>query len=132
MKFSIFLMSLFAAFGLAQAQTFQTIEAPGVQINYEARTSVVSSHTVSGYLLSWNVSAVGGTADFVVKHSTIAAADPNVNVSSTIYVLSGQSVSDKAVGRMKNAMILITRIDTPGTTVYVDMVYLAPRAPGAF
>ncbi len=113
----------------ASAVDYKTLEAYGAQRTYSARASATSSHTVVGLLLSWSVTSIGGATDFEVKHSTVAA-DQNVNVSSTIYVLAGQSVSDSGVGQVKNPLIWISRIDTPGTTAYVDITYLAPRGGG--
>ena len=132
MKIAVIAALALAALGISNAATFKTIESPGVQMNYSARASDISSHTVVGYVTSWSVTAIGGAADFEVKHSTIGTGDQNVNLSSTIYVLSGQSVSDTSVGMMKNALILITRIDQPGATVYVDMTYLKARSPEGF
>lgn len=106
-----------------------TVEGSGVQNLYSARTSSVSSHTASGWMLGWNVTAIGGTADFQIKHSTVAGGDLNVNASSTIYVLSGQSVNDSARGMVRNPLILITRIDAD-TTVYIDIAILGERGDG--
>ena len=117
---------------LAFSLDFKQLESSGVQLMYAARTSAVSTHTAVGYGLGWSLYAVGGTADFTIKYSSVAEGDPNVNSSSTVYILSGQSMSGEFKAMVYTPIISIDRIDTPGTTVYIEVPYLAPRAPGAF
>ena len=128
------------ACGLASGIDFNTLETRGAKRTYSARTSAVSSHTVTGILLSYSVSAVGGTLDFEIKHSTISSinlssttqsSNLDVNKSSTIYVLSGQSLSDDAKAMVVNPLIYVIRIDA-ATTGYIDIDYIAPRTPDAF
>ncbi len=127
-----FVLGLVFAFPLvAGALEFKQIESSGVQRHYAAKTSAVSSHTATGYGLSWSLYAVGGTADFSIKYSSVAGGDPNVNLSSLAYVLSGQNVRGEFKAMVRNPIISIDRIDA-ATTIYVDIPYLAPRAPGAF
>ncbi len=124
----------------AHALNTKYLEDYGASRTYSARTSIVSSHTVTGILVGWSVMTQGGSADFEVKHSTnyqwldanYPPGDPNVNDSSTIYVLAGQEVHASERGFVVNPTILITRIDQPGTTAYVLIQYLAPRYPGEF
>jgi len=116
---------------IASALNFKQIESSGAQRLYAARTSATSSHTASGYGLGWNLYAVGGTADFRIWHSTVAGGASSVNVSSTVYILSGQSMSGEFKAMVFNPSISIDRIDA-ATTVYIEVPYLAPRAPGAF
>ena len=127
----ILAMALLCLAAKSQAIETKTLETIGVEQRYAARSSIVSSHTVSGFGLSWSVYAVGGAADLIVKHSTVVAGGYAASTSSTIYVLSGQNVSDKFYGLVKNPILLISRIDA-ATTVYVDIGYLSPRAPGNF
>lgn len=116
---------------IAGALDFKTLEGPGVQRLYSARTSAVSSHTVSGYGLGWSAYASGGTADFVIKYSSVNGGDPSVNASSTVYILNGQQIGGEFKAMVANPIIRIERIDA-ATTIYIDIPYLAPRAPGAF
>lgn len=116
---------------LAGALDFKQIESSGVQRLYAARTSSVSSHTASGYGLGWSLYAAGGAADFTIKYSSVAGGNQNVNASSTVYVLSGQSISGEFRAMVINPLISIDRIDA-ATTVYLQIPYLAPRAPGSF
>ena len=109
----------------------KTLEDFGAQRLYSARSSAVSSHTVSGYLLSWSLTAIGGAVDFEVKHTTSTGSDGNVNTSSTIYALQGQVISDTAGALVNNPILLITRIDA-ATTAYIDISYLAPRDRGNY
>lgn len=130
MKHTIFGLILAAAsLGLmsASAETFKTLEDSGVEMIYSKRVSDISSHSITGIGMSWSVKAVGGTADFHIKHSTIAGASVEVNRSSTVYVLSGESVKDSFGGIVVNPVLLIERIDQPGCTVYVDIKYLKRR-----
>ena len=120
-----------ATAGLVAGQSFKTLEDAGVQMMYSAKTSAASSHTATGYLAGWSVLSVGGTADFVVKHSTYAGGSVDVNISSTIYATDGVSVTESALGRVVNPMIVITRLDA-ATTVYIDIGYLKARAPGNY
>ena len=133
-KISAVILLAGAAIGLggmaASAQDFKTIESRGAYNVYSASTSAISTHTVSGYGLSWSVKTAGGTANFQIKHST-SNGDPNVNLSSSIYVASGEEVSSDVRGMARNLTIHLTRLDT-AATVYIDIEYLAPRAPGAF
>ena len=122
---------LMATAGLVAGQSFKTLEDAGVQTVYSARTSSASSHTVTGFLASWSVLSVGGSVDFVVKHSTRAGASVDVNISSVIYTTDGTPVSDKALGRVVNPMIVIQRLDS-ATTAYIDISYLKERAPGNY
>lgn len=131
MRKFILAIVVMATAGLVAGQSFKTLEDAGVQKNYAAKTSSPSSHTATGFLSSWSVEAVGGTADFVIKHSTVAGGNPDVNISSTIYALAGEALSDNARGRVVNPMIVITRLDA-ATTVYIDITTLAPRATGAY
>ncbi len=116
---------------IAGALDFKQIESSGVQRMYSAKTSVVSSHTATGYGLGWSLYAVGGTADFTIKYSSMVAGDPNVNASSKSYILAGAVKSGEFKAMVFNPLISIDRIDA-ATTVYIDIPYLAPRAPGAF
>ena len=119
----------------ARAINLKTQEVIGAEQFYHARVSAASSHTVTGLLLGWSVTSIGGATDFQVKHSTTIMGDStsalNVNQSSTIYVLAGQSLNRGAGGLVVNPLIYITRIDQPGTTAYVDILYLKPRAVDA-
>lgn len=120
----------------SRAQTFKTLESAGVKQVYSARTSSTSSHTVSGFMVSWSVKAVGGGASFIIKHSSTSAGNlatgAETITSSTVYVLSGETVSEKVEAMVKNPLIHLDSIDTPGCTVYIDIGYLQQRAPGAF
>ena len=116
---------------IAPALDFKQIESSGAQRLYAAKTSATSSNTVSGYGLGWSLYAAGGTADFRIWHSTVAGGANSVNVSSTVYILSGQAMSGEFKAMVFNPSISIDRIDA-ATTVYIEIPYLAPRAPGAF
>ena len=109
---------------------FKTREQYGAERQYAARTSAISTHVVTGYGMSYSIEAVGGTADFVVRHSTWLGGDIEVNRSSTVYALDGEPLSNRFAGIIVNPNILITRIDA-ATTIYVDIQYLAPRGGGA-
>lgn len=111
----------------AMAINFLTKENFGTQQYYSLRTSAASSATVTGFLVSWDVSAVGGSADITISHSTGTGSGFTLNYSSTIYLLSGQTVKDAPGGIMINPTINVARLDA-GTTVYIDMSYLGPRA----
>lgn len=113
----------------AAAIDFKVHEQYGAERQYAARTSSVSTHTVTGYGLSYSLEAVGGTADFIVSHST-CMGDNAVNSSSTTYLLASEPFSNRFEGLVINPSILITRIDA-ATTVYVDIQYLFPRGGGA-
>ena len=125
------LVAMIALPVVSTALDFKQIESSGAQRLYAARTSAASSHTASGYGLGWSLYAVGGTADFRIWHSTVAGGASSVNVSSTVYILSGQSMSGEFKAMVFNPSISIDRIDS-ATTVYIEVPYLAPRAPGAF
>ena len=116
---------------LASALDFKQIESSGVQRLYAARTSAISSNTVTGYGLGWSLYAVGGTADFRINYSSSIGTSPDVNMSSTVYLLQGQSLSGEFKAMVYNPNITIDRIDS-ATTIYIEIPYLAPRAPGAF
>lgn len=116
---------------LASALDFKQIESSGAQRLYAAKTSAISSHTVSGYGLGYSLYAVGGSADFRIFHSTVAGGSNFVNVSSTVYLLQGQSINGEFRAMVFNPSISIDRIDA-ATTIYIEVPYLAPRAPGAF
>ena len=116
---------------LSGALDFKQIESSGVQRMYAARTSVVSSHSATGYGLGWSVYMAGGSADFTIKYSSVAGGNPNVNISSTVYALAGQSVRGAFKAMVMNPILSIDRIDA-NTTAYIEVPYLAPRAPGAF
>ena len=127
----IVLGALLALPVIVSALDFKQIESSGAQRMYAARTSATSSHTASGYGLGWSIATVGGTADFRIWHSTVAGGASSVNVSSTVYILSGQSMSGEFRAMVFNPSLSIDRIDA-ATTVYIEIPYLAPRAPGAF
>ena len=127
----IILGAIFALPVLAGALDFKQIESAGVQRMYSARTSAASTHTASGYGIAWSVYLVGGSADFSIKYSSVAGGDPNVNISSTVYGLAGQSLRGRFSAMVFNPIISIDRISA-ATTAYIDIPYLAPRAPGAF
>ena len=131
MKRFLVIVGILAAVPL-YALDFKLKESSGVEMLYSKRVSAISSHTVTGYGLSWSVKAVGGTADFHIKHSTIAGANVEVNRSSTVYVLSGETVEDSFSGLVVNPLLLIERIDQPGCTVYVEIGYLKARGKGSF
>jgi hypothetical protein len=126
---------LISVMAYSRAIDFKNFEQYGVEQLYSARTSATSSHTVSGFMTGWSLKAVGGTADFEIKHSTsggnLSVSSMTV-VSSTVYLLNGEAIRQDTSGMVRNPLIHIKRIDTPGTTVYIDITYLAPRAPGAF
>ena len=117
------------AVGLAQAIEFKTIESPGVYKVFSSRTSSISTHVAVGYGLAWSVYAVGGTADFEVKYSSITNGDPDVNRSSTSYALQGVPMGGPFTAIVLNPTIYISRIDA-ATTVYIDIPHLEPRSPG--
>lgn len=123
------MMALLAA--AAGALEFKTLESPGAEILYSSRAYVASTHTVTGYLSAWSVKVTGGTGQFIVKHSTIAGGDANVNLSSAVYVASGESVRAQARGMVKNPVIHVSALDA-GATAYIDIQYLKARAPGVF
>ena len=116
---------------VAGALDFKTIESSGVQRMYAAKTSSISSHSATGYGLGWSIYMVGGTADFTIKYSSVTGGDPNINISSTVYALSGQSVRGRFSAMVKNPILSIDRIDS-ATTAYIEIPYLAPKAPGSF
>ena len=139
-RLGLALLVVVALAPLAIALKLTNHEVVGMPQLYEARTSVVSTHVVTGLLSSWSVYAVGGTADFEFKYSTSVAvpyaaknvyANSSVIVSSTIYLTDGMQVGDLEDGMVINPLIFIKRIDSPGTTVYVDISYITPR-PGEF
>lgn len=115
----------------AQAQDFKTIESRGVYQVYSSSTASISTHSIAGYALSWSVKAVGGSANFEIKHSTWYGGNPNINLSSSTYLAAGETISDDVRGMVRNMVLHVTRLDS-ATTVYVDIPYLSPRAPGAF
>lgn len=133
-KIAGLLAAMAIAIGLnwANALDFKTIENRGVYKLYAARTSSVSTHTVSGVGIAWSVYTVGGSADFTIKYSTINNGDPNVNASSKAFALNGVPMGDVFKAIVNNPVISVDRIDQPGTTIYVDIEYLAPRAPDSF
>lgn len=125
--------------GSASAINTKFFEDYGAERQYSARVSAISSHTVTGIMTAWSVTAVGGSADFQIKHSTTyvqsdtnPAPPPEVNTSSTMYVLSGGNVKGVTRGIVTNPTIFLSRIDQPGATVYIIIDYLAPRQPGEF
>lgn len=130
------LLAAIATFALTAvalaAGGWTALEQRGVYRLYSARTSSVSTHTASGIGLAWSVRVDGGTADFEIKYSSVAAGNPNVNLSSTVYLLDGEKISDSFVALVRNPTIHVKRIDQPGTTVYIDISRLEPRQPGDF
>lgn len=143
-KFLAILAALMAlAPSRARAIETRFYEQYGVHMTYAARTSNVSTHTVAGILVGYSMLAVGGTADFEFKHSTVAwmvdpsftpapNTDPNINLSSTSYLLNGIALNNTEHGFVTNPVIYLKRIDQPGTTVYIYIDYLKPRYPGEF
>lgn len=125
------ILALLAFAAPAAALEFKTLESPGVEMFYSSRAYVASSHTVTGYLASWSIKITGGTGEFEVKHSTIAGGNPNVNLSSTVYVASGETISAGAKGAVVNPLIWVKTLDA-GATAYIDIQYLKRRAPGVF
>ena len=133
---------LFAVVTAAHALEFKMIESQGIKLITECRFSVApstcavtSTNTVSGvnyYGTSWSVASTTGSADFEVKFASAMGGLVDVYKSSSIRVLAGGSVGDKFESMSINPMILVTRVDNPGTTVYIDIGYLAPRAKGGF
>ena len=135
MKHTIFGLILAAAsLGLmsASAETFKTLEDSGVEMIYSARVSDISFHSITGIGISWSVKSVGGTLDFHIKHSTIAGSSVEVNRSSTVYALSGESVKDSFTGIVANPVLLIERIDQPSCTGYIEIKYLKRRSGWRF
>lgn len=116
------------------AITLTTFEDWGVQTFYHAKTSVTGTFQMTGVPLRIHLKAEGGSADFTVGVSSGQAAEYAVQTSSTIYLLQGSShafVSEYR-GLAVNPIITISRIDTPGTTVYMTIDYMKPRrGPGA-
>lgn len=133
------LLGLMLSLGLAikaRAIETHTIETFGAEILYSARTSSVSTHTVTGMMTSYSVTAIGGTCDFTVRHSTNPAgtdfvSDNSVNIGSKTFVLSGQSIAVNQKAIVMNPQLIIERIDA-NTTAYVLIQYLKTRFPGEY
>lgn len=121
------LLTVLAFIGAApsQAVDWKTKEGFGAQVYYSTKTSVVSTHSVSGYITTWSVAVIGGTADFEIKHTT-SVPGSFIQTSSTVYLSAGSSISDTPVGIMLNPVIYLKRIDA-ATTVYLDIGYLTSR-----
>lgn len=124
------LVLLAAAAVPARALSSLTKEGYGVEVIYSSSTTNVTTHTVTGIMSEFTVTAIGGTADFIFKASSSttrgAYSGYNVNASSAVTVLAGTFYRDRSMGLVENPIINVSRIDA-NTTVYVDIQYLKPR-----
>ena len=121
---------LTAAAEPAAALSSLTKEGYGVEIIYSSNTTHTTTHTVTGIMSEFTVTAIGGTADFIFKNSTSTARSSysgyNVNASSTVTVLAGTFYRNRSMGLVENPIIHVSRVSA-ATTVYVDIHYLKPR-----
>lgn len=119
-----------AAFALAP----RTFEDFGLQTTFHAKKSTAGNiAAVNGIPIKITMVAQGGSADFTVASSTDNTM-PYVFVSSTIYLLPGSSNAyvSEFRGIVYGSSITVSRIDSPGTTVYATIEYLYPRTPSAY
>jgi hypothetical protein len=122
----------------ASAEESKTIERNGYQFYWSTKALVAgSSYTATGVLLGWDARSSGGNASFFISASTNSTAFVtlqngtssfySLNQSSTIFLGSGDMVSDSFVrGTMINPIFYLSTLDA-GASFYLDMSLLKKR-----
>lgn len=121
--------ALLLAVGMvANARDWKNKESYGIQQYYSNKSSDATVFYTYGYLMSWSAKSAGGVSTFKIQHST--GTDFAVQTSSTIYLASGDSISDVPLGVIYNATITLVSITQPGATFFFDASVLQPRGDG--